>query len=298
MNRILGSLSRQSKAIVLGVAVLLVALIGIINGLAPDYSLSIFYLIPIALVAGPVGLRASLAISALATIPLFISETQSSRAAAEPLLPMWNTAVHFAFFVISSYLLAAVRREMKREEVLARQDPTTGAPNRRAFFERLTAEVERARRYQGTFALGVLDLDNFKSVNDRYGHAAGDELLRRLVAGLQTRLRTVDAVARLGGDEFAVILPETPLEGTRAVFEKLLSDFHLEMERAGWPVTFSAGVAVFESAPASAEEALRYADQLMYTIKRAGKGGVVAEPWPRPAPAVEPAPTPIGGPTT
>jgi diguanylate cyclase (GGDEF)-like protein len=298
MNPILGSLTRQSRAVVLGVAVLLVALIGVVNGLAPDYSLSIFYLVPITLVAGPVGLRASLAISALAAVPIFITETKGSLAAHEPLLPVWNTAVHFAFFMISSYLLAAVRREMQREERFARQDPTTGAPNRRAFFERLSAEVERARRYRGTFALAVLDLDNFKSVNDRYGHAAGDELLRRLVAGLQTRLRTVDAVARLGGDEFAVVLPETPLEGARAVFEKLLRDFHLEMERAGWPVTFSAGIAVFENPPASAEDALRYADQLMYTVKRAGKGGIVAERWPRPAPGLEPSPTAIGGPTT
>ncbi|HTC77354.1 MAG TPA: diguanylate cyclase, partial [Terriglobales bacterium] len=100
------------------------------------------------------------------------------------------------------------------EKELSRSDPLTGLPNRRAFYEVALAEADRARRYRHPLSLAYLDVDNFKQVNDDYGHDAGDELLVRVAEVLRRNLRNNDIVARLGGDEFAMLLPETPASAT------------------------------------------------------------------------------------
>ena len=157
MNRVLHALTALPRSQVLLSALLLVALIGGAGYMAPDYSLSVLYLVPIALVAGPLGFRAAIGVSVASAAALFLVELNHSPVETAPLVPYWNAGVHLAFFGVTGGLLAALRREMEREEREARQDPGTGAANRRAFFERLEAELERARRYRAPFSLAVLD---------------------------------------------------------------------------------------------------------------------------------------------
>jgi diguanylate cyclase (GGDEF)-like protein len=132
------------------------------------------------------------------------------------------------------------------------------AGNRRAVGERFANELARARRNGETFAALVIDVDQFKQVNDRDGHAAGDEALVDLARMLSSELREIDSVARIGGDEFAVLLPGTGVNGVRATAERL-------RDRAGIPI--SIGAAVYGIDGHTADEPARAADAALYDAK-------------------------------
>lgn len=172
--------------------------------------------------------------------------------------------------------------ELKRQtdilRSLAFNDGLTGVANRRWFDERLQVEWLRCRRNKLPLSLVLLDLDHFKSYNDRYGHQAGDDCLRAVAAAMKSRLgRPADLLARYGGEEFVCLLPETPPDGAhakaddlgRAVFELGLP--HMDSGTAS-VVTISRGVAsampAVESSPA---ELLQRADEKLYVAKRAGR---------------------------
>ncbi len=280
MNPVLSELDRAPRTLLLLAALVLTVVVSSLGYVAPDWSLSLLYLVPIALVAGPLGLRAALLVSVVSAGGMAIAEFHGTMAQLDPMHPWWDTTIHFVFFAITSVLLVRLRGEMAREERLARVDPTTGAANRRAFFEAVEAEIARAARYGKPLAIGVLDLDKFKAVNDSLGHAAGDEALRAVVGLLRRDLRAVDTVARLGGDEFGLILPETAEEGATFALGKLQEDFAEAMRQGGWPISFSAGVIVYTEPPRSVTEALKVADELMYRAKRTGKGGIVTATLP------------------
>ncbi len=171
----------------------------------------------------------------------------------------------------------ALERELRR---LATIDPLTGAANRRQFMDRLTAELERARRYGHALSVVMLDIDHFKRINDTHGHAVGDEALRALVATLHGALRDVDLLGRLGGEEFAVVLPETPPVGAVEVAERLRA----AVAGIGVPVavdgilsfTASLGVAGLDAADAGIEDLLARADRALYRAKQDGRDRVVA----------------------
>jgi diguanylate cyclase (GGDEF)-like protein len=146
--------------------------------------------------------------------------------------------------------------------------------NRRAFYEMVQAERARSARYGRPITLGYLDVDNFKRVNDTFGHAVGDELLACVAQVLRTRLRTSDSVGRLGGDEFALLLPETSAQAGEVALQSLRAALVDTMKLRGWPVTFSIGAATFLENPPSTEQMIRTADELMYTVKKSGKNRV------------------------
>jgi diguanylate cyclase (GGDEF)-like protein len=119
-----------------------------------------------------------------------------------------------------------------------------------------------------------LDLDNFKTVNDRFGHSTGDILLRFVAQTLQENIRVTDTVARLGGDEFAILLPETGRNVAEVIMQKI-QKINLDiMRRHGWPVTLSIGVVSFTSPPSTVDETLRISDQLMYSAKNNGRNSI------------------------
>ncbi len=131
--------------------------------------------------------------------------------------------------------------------------------------------MDRAARYQHPFTLAYIDLDNFKLVNDRFGHATGDRALSTVAGFIREHSRRTDALARLGGDEFALLLPETDEDVARAAIAKLRKGLTQEMQRHGWPVTFSIGVVTCRACPGSADELIAAADRLMYSVKNGGK---------------------------
>ncbi len=157
---------------------------------------------------------------------------------------------------------------------LAVTDELTGLRNRRAFEERMVLEFSMARRRRRELSVLLLDVDNFKSINDRFGHAAGDDVLRRLGALLRTTVRLPDLPARYGGEEFVVLLPESGEEGAlglaRRVMEKVAAE-PWDNER----VTVSIGMAAMNESLVNGYQLVALADEALYAAKRAGKNRVM-----------------------
>ncbi len=128
---------------------------------------------------------------------------------SHPAIPVWDAFRRFAVFIIITVVLSALKNALENEKKLARVDHLTEVANFRSFVDRLEAEIVRSRRHQYIFSLAYLDLDNFKIVNDQFGHEAGNKLLRETALLIQKEIRKTDLLGRLGGDEFAVLMPET-----------------------------------------------------------------------------------------
>jgi diguanylate cyclase (GGDEF)-like protein/PAS domain S-box-containing protein len=157
---------------------------------------------------------------------------------------------------------------------LANHDPLTGLFNRRRFAEELELRVALTPRYGGGGSVLMLDLDNFKYVNDAFGHGAGDELLHGVANLLVRVLRSTDVVARLGGDEFAILIPESDADDARAVAERTLEkirEYVAQIDGRPLRVTTSIGVAPFADIELTAAEILDAVDQAMYRAKDAGR---------------------------
>jgi len=161
----------------------------------------------------------------------------------------------------------------------AGHDSLTGLPNRSLFDDRLEQALRAARRRRGKVAVLVLDLDRFKPVNDELGHAAGDDVLRKLTGRLGTALRDSDTLARLGGDEFAILLAEQDQAGAQATALKLLEVMEqpFEVEGQRRPIGLSIGIAVFPTDARNPAELMLAADSAMYRAKRNGTGWALAQ---------------------
>ncbi len=178
---------------------------------------------------------------------------------------------------IAILLTSQLRRLLERERHTARVDLLTGVRNRQGFHEVLESEVERHVRNGASFCLAYIDVDDFKGVNDRYGHAEGDRLLEAVGHVTAKSIRRSDTVGRLGGDEFAVFFPETNQAEAMAIEFKLREALTtITQPRPWWSVSFSIGIATFVSMPKSADAAMAYVDQLMYRAKRGGKSNTVS----------------------
>jgi len=202
--------------------------------------------------------------------------------------PLARADVEFADTVVRAAVAAIRRAQMiestradkARFEVLALTDPLTQTHNRRALMERLTSELERARRYALHLSVLMVDLDHFKLINDSYGHVVGDEVLRGVSRVLQREARAVDVVARFGGEEFLVVLPETGEEGAVALAERIRARVEetppVTGGEYGWlRVTVSIGVATVPSPRVnSPEELIAVADEALYRAKAQGRNRV------------------------
>jgi diguanylate cyclase (GGDEF)-like protein len=164
--------------------------------------------------------------------------------------------------------LARLRRSAEESRI----DALTGLANRRGLEERLQEEIARAIRYGHPFSMLMIDLDDFKVVNDRFGHAAGDRALESVAAVIQESIRTIDIASRFGGEEFVVLLPETALSGAAVVAERIQSG--VVAGPAPHPFTVSIGVAEWDSRAPSRETLLDRADMALYRAKRSGKNRV------------------------
>ena len=167
------------------------------------------------------------------------------------------------------------KRVAEQIEYLATHDSLTGLPNRRLFFDRLAHAIDIAERNEKLMALMFIDLDGFKQVNDVFGHAAGDDLLRVVAERIRSRLRTADTVARLGGDEFAVILEHLDhVDPISEIAESLLRALGepIVMTHGTAHVSASIGIVICPLEAKSTKEMMVDADRAMYAAKAAGKG--------------------------
>ncbi len=171
-----------------------------------------------------------------------------------------------------------LQEELEQVSAQVRHDPLTGALNRKGLDEAMEREIARARRLGAPLCLALLDLDNFKELNDRLGHLSGDAALVHLAEVARAVMRPQDLLARYGGEEFVLLLPDTALENGVAAMKRLQRELSTRLFLQGKEkvlITFSAGVVQLQDTENSTEALLR-ADAAMYLAKRAGKNRVVA----------------------
>jgi diguanylate cyclase (GGDEF)-like protein len=180
--------------------------------------------------------------------------------------------------LFATYRWAALRERAARERIehMAHYDTVTGLPNRALLADRLGQEAARARRTGGGYAVLMTDLDGFKEVNDRWGHAAGDRVLALVAQRAAQCVRASDTVGRVGGDEFMAILPEATLAGATAVAEKIVRALAepYQVDKGEARLSASAGVAVYPADGEDADSVQRAADAALYQAKREGKNRV------------------------
>ncbi len=174
--------------------------------------------------------------------------------------------------------LAKLHQELDRVSAQARHDPLTGALNRKGMDEALDRELSNVRRKETPLSISLLDIDNFKKLNDAKGHSTGDLALAHLASVARECMRPQDTLARYGGEEFVILMPDTPLDRgveamTRLQRELTKRFFLADSEKI--LITFSAGVAQLAEGESGAD-AIKRADQAMYLAKRAGKNRVLA----------------------
>jgi diguanylate cyclase (GGDEF)-like protein len=190
-------------------------------------------------------------------------------------IPYWNGFISLALYLILVSILGEVKAIYRRERENSRVDFLTGMINQRGFHEALRGERERASRLEAPTSLAYIDLDNFKLVNDRFGHQTGDSVLASVGRTLRDSIRNIDLAGRLGGDEFCVLLPNTDAAGARVIIEKLNEALSDVMKTSDWYVTFSIGAVTFLRPAKSADEMIRAADRVMYSAKTQGKNRIV-----------------------
>lgn len=277
---ILRFLEGQSQRIIFLICLVFTAIVGITDYLTgAEISFSIFYVAPIAVAVWYGTKRIGISMSIVATLIWLIAEKTFGGQYSNAAILYWNMLVRLSTFLIIAYLLSNLRHRLRKEEELADTDPLTGAFNCRAFYELVEKEIQRLRRYNHPFTIAYIDLDNFKMVNDRYGHSVGDELLQQIVLIIKTNKRNTDIVARLGGDEFVIMFLETGLHDSAIAVGKIVACMLDKMRQAELPVTFSVGVVTYEVAPNEVNQVIKLADDLMYSVKKKGKNAIAHIVW-------------------
>ncbi|MBI5155126.1 GGDEF domain-containing protein [Candidatus Poribacteria bacterium] len=255
-----------------------VALTGAIDYFT-GYEVRLFplYFLPVAYVAWREPPAAAIGISVLSAAVWGYSNWLSGRMYSSSWIWPINILSQLIAFGTVGFLVAGLRKSLSAEKNLSRQDPLTGLANARAFREGAGLLLAVARRTAQPVTVAYLDLDNFKQVNDDFGHHAGDRALTEIARILGDHVRASDLTARLGGDEFALLLMNTDAAEARISLERLRELASEAMKRNGWPVTISIGAACYASAPGELEDALARSDSLMYRAKQAGKNRVHIE---------------------
>jgi len=196
-----------------------------------------------------------------------------------PHAPLWQYALAYASVIIVFAAFALQMRYLKTAfrslRLESRTDALTGLKNRRGFFEAVEAELTRGARSSRCLTLALVDIDNFKYVNDTRGHARGDALLVAVGRCIGATLREVDCVGRIGGDEFAILLAETDAQEARQILERLQKRLRPVLRSCHRAVSASMGAVTLASdQELSVDQLLERADRAMYSVKQGMKDGL------------------------
>ena len=273
--RLLTSLESLSRGGLIIIATGVVFIIGTIDYLTGfELSVSLFYLIPVTMIAWAVGRNIGLVFSVFGAIVWLTSNSLSGQSLTNVFIAVWNTLIRFGFFAVVTILIAQLRHALEEERLLANTDPLTGALNRRSFNEIAEKKMIVSEVNRRPYTMVYIDLDDFKLINDKLGHAVGDHVLKTVVDTIHTQIRNTDFLARLGGDEFAILLTDIGQEQAQPIAERLRSTLLEKMKYNDWGITFSIGVLTVLSMPESPDKMVSLTDALMYEIKSKGKNAI------------------------
>lgn len=257
---------------------ILVAMVGLFDFITGnEVNVTILYLIPICIVTWYIGEIPGIVAADISAGVYLASDLINKRTQNYGIVDIWNAIMFLAFFTIVVIILSRLKKTLIREKNLARIDFLTDIYNLKGFYDYGVREVDKCRRYLRPISVAYIDCDNFKQINDTYGHQTGDELLKVIAATIVDNVRMTDLAARLGGDEFAIMLSETGQEAVKTVIERVRKNLQGNVQNKNWPVTFSIGVVIFNNAPETLDEAVKKADELMYKVKKNGKNKVIFE---------------------
>jgi diguanylate cyclase (GGDEF)-like protein len=186
---------------------------------------------------------------------------------------IWSLLWRIASYLVFAFLLDSLRQTVADLKELSLRDPLTGAANRRYLEEYLERAISRSRRDKNPLTLIAIDLDDFKLINDTFGHTRGDEVLKTVTERIQTTIRPEDLLARIGGDEFVIILNTMNYEQSETVAERITESVRRALSSMRIDTTLSIGVMTNTTIRDSAEGMLKRVDQLMYEVKHGGKNG-------------------------
>jgi diguanylate cyclase (GGDEF)-like protein len=205
--------------------------------------------------------------------------TQTIQYQFSPNIPMfgiiWIIISRPTTTMLAAHMVSQLRMSLDQERANARVDPLTGVNNRFAFEEKADRAVRRAKTRRQPLTVAFIDCDNFKEVNDSFGHEVGDELLKVIGQTLQKSVRPTDLVARIGGDEFAVIFNNASGSTPHVAVRRLKQVLNEELHQHGFDVTLSIGVATFNSVKGGLKDLIRVADRLQYSAKKTGKNAII-----------------------
>lgn len=273
--KILSRLESWNKSATIFWGFILIGIIGVFDFLTGyEYAFSVFYVFPISMITWGAGQKSGYFACFVSAIVWFVADVSTGRPYSNPFIPYWNSLIRFSFFIIITALLSALKVTLEHEKELSNTDFLTGASNSRYFYNIVQIEINRLERTQHPFTVVYIDIDNFKTINDKFGHAAGDVVLQAIVSSVRTKIRNTDLLARLGGDEFALFFPDTNQESAQVIIEKINESLLNEMKKRNIAVTLSIGVLTCSVSPHSINELIKVVDNLMYSAKQSGKNTV------------------------
>jgi diguanylate cyclase (GGDEF)-like protein len=276
VDRPSSSIASLANVALLGALVASVVAIGWLDHETGLYlSFALIYLGPIALATWKFGRAQGMFVAGLSAIVGLASDITSAPASLG-VVPFWNACTRLGVFWLVVAGLDGLHRSHDAERRMARTDPLTGVANARHFSEEAQRQIAGANRYGYAVTLAYLDLDNFKPINDTFGHSTGDELLRRVGQILSSTIRPTDLVARIGGDEFVVLLPHTEEDAALQAAERYRLAVVEDMTAQGWGVTVSVGIAELDPEIRTVDAFVGAADAAMYIAKRKGRNVVIA----------------------
>lgn len=268
INLIHSWFSRQSKFTIVVACLLLVGLLGIMD-YATGHELTIFfvYLLPVLIVTWYAGKIWGIVLTILSAFTWTYANELAGHVIRGVATHYWNTGIRLLMFFLVVYLLAGLRSSLQHEQELSRTDFLTGVLNTREFIRSAKLEIQRSLRYHHPLTIVYIDLNNFKRVNDTYGHHTGDQVLREVAQAMQSNLRSSDLVGRLGGDEFAILFVEADGQAASQAIEKIRNVLLQGVGQMQYPISISAGMVSYQTPTDTIEEMLTKADQQMYQEK-------------------------------
>jgi diguanylate cyclase (GGDEF)-like protein len=240
--------------------------------------ISILLVIPVLLVSWYGSNKAGLSLAILSAF--LISAARFVESSMEvSIYDFYNLIIAFGSYLLVAIVVTYFRKVHRVEVIAADTDTLTGVHSSRSFYADIANEILRSSRYGHKFSLAYIDVDNFKIINDSLGHDTGDKLLIEVSRCLVSSCRSTDTVARIGGDEFVCLFPETEQNESKTAVLKAENSLKDSMKKNGWDVSFSIGVVTFEALPEDVHEAIKIADELMYSVKNGNKNGIAYEVW-------------------